>query len=60
MHLAFSEAMLGIVREHRAELLEAALLPHLDHMQVHLLVELAGPVVDIGFRLTVIGKAVGQ
>src|SRR5450830_1186646 len=34
VHLAFAEAVLGVVREHRAELLEATLFPHFDHVQV--------------------------
>src|SRR5450830_1630873 len=60
VHLAFAEAVLGVVREHRAELLEATLLPHFDHVQVHLLVELTGPVVDVGFGFAVIREPVGQ
>src|SRR5450830_986195 len=60
VHLAFAEAMLCVVREHRAEFLEAALLPHLDHVQVHLLVELTGPVMNVGFGFAVIGETVRQ
>ncbi|MNG24222.1 hypothetical protein D3C84_1089210 [compost metagenome] len=58
MHLAFAEAMLGIVREHRAELFPAALAPEAHHVHVDLFIEFTGPVVDVGFGVAIIGETV--
>ncbi|MNT97044.1 hypothetical protein D3C72_2392730 [compost metagenome] len=58
MHLAFAEAVLGIVREHGAELFPSALAPKLHYVQIDLFIEFTGPVMDIGFGIAVVGETV--
>lgn len=60
VHATFAVAVAGVVGQHRAELPEAALLPQFHHAQVHLLVEFAGPVVDVGLGVAVVREAVRE
>ncbi|MNL88878.1 hypothetical protein D3C87_2188740 [compost metagenome] len=52
--------MLGVVREHGAELFPAALAPEIHDVQVDLFVELTGPAMNVGLGIAIIGKAVRQ
>ncbi|CSE41765.1 Uncharacterised protein [Shigella sonnei] len=58
MHIAFAVAVVGVLRQHIAELFELAFAPQLHHALVHLAVELAGVAVHPFFRTLIVNKAV--
>ncbi|ABX21780.1 hypothetical protein SARI_01897 [Salmonella enterica subsp. arizonae serovar 62:z4,z23:-] len=60
MHVAFAVAVVGVLRQHGAELLEFPLAPQLDHAFVHLMIELAGVAVHPLFRPLVVNKTMRQ
>lgn len=60
MHVAFAVAVVGVLRQHGAKLLEFAFAPQLDHALVHLVIELAGVAVHPLFRPLVVNKTVRQ
>ncbi|VFS79648.1 Uncharacterised protein [Salmonella enterica subsp. enterica] len=60
MHVAFAVAVVGVLRQHGAKLLEFSFAPQLDHTLVHLMIELAGVAVHPLFRPLVVNKTVRQ
>ena len=60
MHVAFTVAVVGVLRQHGAELFEFAFAPQLHHPLIHLMVKLAGVAVHALFGALVVDKAVRQ
>ena len=60
MHVAFAVAVVGILRQHGAELFEFALAPQLHHPLIHLMVKFARVAVHPLFGALVVDKAVRQ
>ena len=60
MHVAFAVAVVGVLRQHGAELFEFALPPQFHHALIHLMIKLAGVAVHALFGALVIDKAVRQ
>ncbi len=60
MHIALAVAVVGVLRQHAAKLLELTLAPQLHHALVHLAVKLAGVAVHPFLRALVVDKAVRE
>ncbi|MNC58984.1 hypothetical protein D3C75_1087590 [compost metagenome] len=58
MHVALAVAVVGVLRQHFAELAKAPFFPQLDHPFIHLLVKLAGVAVHTFFGTLIVDKTV--
>ena len=60
MHIALAVTVIGVLRQHFAELFELAFAPELDHAFIHLMVKLAGIAVHALFCALIVNETVRE